>query len=53
MDYYNVSSGYVDVVLARVKDKMTPKEWRDFYHVLTIIEDEQMKDVPSYKQAEE
>lgn len=48
IDYCNVSSSYVDRVLDRVEDKMSEKEIEDFYHTLTIIQEEQMKDVPSY-----
>lgn len=48
LDYYNVSSTYVDRVLDKVEGKMSEKEIEDFYHTLTIIQEEQMKDVPSY-----
>ena len=53
IDYYNVSSSYVDRVLDKVEGKMTEKEIEDFYHTLTIIQEEQMKDVPHYSRERE
>jgi DNA-binding MarR family transcriptional regulator len=47
-DYYNISANYVSEVMSRVKAVMTDEEWKQFYHVLTIIQREQMKDVPVY-----
>jgi DNA-binding MarR family transcriptional regulator len=48
IDYYNVSTSYVDQVMDRVEGSMSEKEIEDFYHTLTIIQKEQMKDVPDY-----
>jgi DNA-binding MarR family transcriptional regulator len=48
LDYYNVSTGYVDQVLSRVKKTMSPEEWADFHHTLEIILSEQGNDVPPY-----
>ena len=53
IDYYNVSSSYVDRVLDKVEGKMSEKEIEDFYHTLTIIQEEQMKDVPFYSRDRE
>ncbi len=49
MNYYNVSNSYVQDVLAKVREIMTPEERSDFRRSLDIISSEQMKDVPAYK----
>lgn len=49
LDYYNVSTNYVDTVLKRVKENMTVKEWNEFGKICELISKEQMKDVPRYK----
>ncbi len=53
LDYYNVSTNYVEHVLKKVRDTMTDQEWEDFHHVLDIISSEQMKDMPFYKKGKD
>ncbi len=46
IDYCNVSNSYVDDVMKRVRERMTDKEWADFYHTLEILSDEMKEDIP-------
>jgi DNA-binding MarR family transcriptional regulator len=48
IDYYNVSTNYVDLVLARVKETMTEKENEDFRRTLEIILEQQKADLPHF-----
>jgi len=49
IDYYNVSTSYVDSVLKRVEERMSDEEWKEFGHICELISEEQMRDVPQYK----
>ena len=46
IDYCNVSNSYVNSVMKRVRERMTDKEWADFYHTLEILSDEMKNDIP-------
>lgn len=37
MNYYNVSTSYVDDVMARIEERMTKTEWKNFYHTLEVM----------------
>ncbi|MDY6325339.1 MAG: MarR family winged helix-turn-helix transcriptional regulator [Catonella sp.] len=49
IDYYNISSGYVNDVLKRLKERMTDEEWKGFDRACEIIAEEQRKDIPEYR----
>ena len=45
MDYYNISSTYLQEVMGRIKDRFTPEETEQLDHMLQVVSEELMSDV--------
>ena len=45
-DYYNISYRYLEVVAERVRQRCTPEEIQQFEHMLSIISNELMPEIP-------
>lgn len=45
LSYYNVSSGYMDMVIKRIQERFTPEEYEKLSEMLAIICDELMTEV--------
>ena len=49
LDYYNISTSYVQEIMTKLKESMNETEWRNFRQVLNRIIEEQSKDIPMKK----
>ncbi len=47
IDYYNITNRYVSEVMARVRDRFSPEELKQFEGVLRIIDEELMSELPT------
>ena len=47
IDYYNITNRYVSEVRARVRDRFSPEELKQFEGVLRIIDEELMSELPT------
>ncbi|WP_195200571.1 MarR family winged helix-turn-helix transcriptional regulator [Faecalispora jeddahensis] len=45
-EYYNLNHGYILTVIDRIKDRFTPQEVTLLDHILTVMYDELMPEVP-------
>lgn len=45
-EYYNLNHGYILTVIDRIKDRFTPQEVSLLDHILTVMYDELMPEVP-------
>ena len=45
-DYYNISYHYLEVVADRVKERFTPEEVEQFEHILSVMSNELMPEIP-------
>ena len=45
MDYYNISSTYLQEVMGRIKDRFTPEETEQLDHMLQVVSEDLMSDV--------
>lgn len=52
-EYYNLNHGYILTVIDRIKDRFTPQEVSLLDHVLSVMYDELMPEVPLPRRNEE
>lgn len=52
-EYYNLNHGYILTVIDRIKDRFTPQEVSLLDHILTVMYDELMPEVPLPHKSEE
>lgn len=50
-NYYNISYNYMQTVVHRVEDRVTPEDLAAFDRVLTIMSNELMPELPEFKQS--
>lgn len=53
IDYYNISDSYVELIMQRCHENMSPQEWDSFHHVLNLLKQELTKDIPDFEAPEE
>lgn len=49
-EYYNMSYSYIKTVIGRIREHFSPQEIGQFEHILTVISDELMPEVPLPKE---
>ncbi|WP_283607366.1 MarR family winged helix-turn-helix transcriptional regulator [Faecalispora anaeroviscerum] len=52
-EYYNLNHGYILTVIERIQDRFTPQEVSLLEHILTVMYDELMPEVPLPRRNEE
>ncbi len=52
LDYYNVSTNYLDTVWNRLNERLNEDEMKTLDHILQIMSDELMPEIPAFKNVE-
>lgn len=51
-DYYNVNYQYMQTVIQRIRDRFSEEEQKQFEHILTVISEELMPEIPVFPPTE-